>query len=187
MTKFLWLLGFTTAVIRLWVANFYFQSPPFPPVSSHTWFNFGRLCSWTKVLYFPFFYYYISTTFILTVCFTSAPSASWSLIRYTVSRGEWKKNGRPLIVFEQIFANHVYPLRGSPHPSVLQHTLFDGVPDERRCFETESVTSSLFLSLFSCPLWLPDQLRFCKVNIFWGWPNFWELTVKLKCVHGVFF
>lgn len=40
-----------------------------------------------------------------------------------------KKNGRSLIVFEQIFANHVYPLCGSPHPSsILQHMLFNAVP-----------------------------------------------------------
>lgn len=175
MTKFLWLLGFTTAVIRLWVANFYFQYPPslfLLPYDFELWTPLFL----NKSALLPFVYYYISTTFILTVCFTSAPSVPWSLIRYTVSRGEWKKNGRPLIVFEQIFANHVYPLRGSPRPSVLQHTLFDGVPNERWCFESclrkasprlFLLFSFLFLS-FSCQLWLSDQLRFCKVNIFWG-------------------
>lgn len=43
-------------------------------------------------------------------------------------REKKKKNGRPLIVFEQIFANHVYPLCGSAHPSILQHALFSGIP-----------------------------------------------------------
>lgn len=50
------------------------------------------------------------------------------IISYTMSRREKKKNGRPLIVFEQIFANHVYPLCGSAHPSMLQHALFSGIP-----------------------------------------------------------
>lgn len=163
--NFLWLLlGFITEVIHLWVANFCSWSPSF----LHMWCNLGRLCSWTKCFTSLFYFYHISTTFIFTVCFTSAPSVSWSLVRYTMSRR--KKNGRPLIVFEQIFANHVYPLCGSPHPPVYCSTRFSMVfqPGAKLvCFVAESIVMApvVYFSLTSGAV--TRDVRWCLQVPWW--------------------
>lgn len=70
----------------------------------------------SALLPFFFFFYHISTTLIFTVCFTSAPSVSWSLVRYTMSRREKKKK----MVGLWLFLNK--SLRTMCIPCVAVHT-----------------------------------------------------------------